>query len=192
METKTKILIGVLIVGVILIGGWRVWNRYFRPVGISGTPLLPKIPIAPVRLTTDKTEYEQGEKMKIIINNNRNNRIYLLLEQDIYAEPIKIGIEKYENGSWASPLPPFALFSKNQKCGPFGQGPRGGCEKIEPQEKLEIEKSLYYSKCVDGQPKQFSFPPGRYRLKIGIGEKCWAGTGKEAPNIIYSNEFTIK
>ena len=76
METKIKILIGVLIVGVILIGGWWVWNRYFRPVGISGTPLLPKIPIAPVRLTTDKTEYEQGETVKVRVKNNLDKPIY--------------------------------------------------------------------------------------------------------------------
>jgi len=252
MDSKIKILIGVLVVGVVLIAGWWIRNGQTikNPRGICGPKGMginydvlycdetcnvdddckftcgcgainkneichdegitydcvdhevkckegrciigKEILLKQVTLTTDKTDYEEGEEMKIVINNKRDKPIYLLLEGDIYADPIKIEIERHENGSWVSALSPFTLFSKNQKCGPFGQGPRIGCEKIEPQEKLEIEKSLYYSKCVDGQPKRFSFPPGRYRLKIGIGEKCWAGTAKEAPNIIYSNEFTIK
>jgi len=240
MKLKIKILIGVLVVGLILIGGKLIWNLSTCRDICYGNKVQPQVPTAfgfdcasidilacskkcgaecethkdclegficnfencrcisetksekQVTLTTDKTEYEEGEEMKIVINNKRDRPIYLLLEEDVYADSIKIEIERHENGSWVSALSPFTLFSKNQKCGSFGQGPRIGCEKIEPQEKLEIEKSLYYSKCVDEQPKQFSFPHGRYRLKIGIGEKCWAGTGKEAPNIIYSNEFTIK
>jgi len=36
MDSKIKILIGILVVGVLLIGGWWIWNSYFEKISVDG------------------------------------------------------------------------------------------------------------------------------------------------------------
>ena len=37
MTTKTKILAGVLVMGIVLIGGWWIWNSYFEKISVNKT-----------------------------------------------------------------------------------------------------------------------------------------------------------
>lgn len=147
-----------------------------------------------VTLTTDKIEYEQGEKMKITIENKREIPIYLEKESYTYSDEIyQMKIEKYENILWNTT---GYAFSDQIRCMPGEQGPVIACVEMKEGEKLERVKSLSYLKCVGEFPQmkseEFPLPLGRYRLKINFGEKCWAGTGYVAPSIIYSNEFIVR
>lgn len=85
MRFKFKVgLIGVLVVGILLAGGWWVWSN--RP--------LPKVsppPEAEATITTDKTEYKQGEKIKAELN--FDGIIYEWGESGW-------SIQKLENNSW--------------------------------------------------------------------------------------------
>ena len=66
--SRNKIfLIGILVIGIVLICGWLVWNSQIEPNLISQ-----------VIITTDKTEYEQGEMLKVTVRNNQTKSIWFM------------------------------------------------------------------------------------------------------------------
>ena len=179
MTTKTKILISILAVGIILIAGFLIWNNYFRPIPISGTPFLPQIPISKVTITTDKTEYEFGEIVEIRIENNLEKFIFL---DGCNPKPYGCNpytIEKKIKNEWT-------LY----KIGCFMEG----VSKVINSNKIEKFKLSVF---------QNDEQAGNFRLKIDYSINCdYNLQGKEkieylkqlSGNIftIFSNEFTIK
>ncbi len=163
------------------------------------TDLSPPLETEKVTITTDKTEYEAGEDMKITIENRKDSSVYIEMEEFSRSSHIyKMEIQKYENNSWKTTYYPF---SERIKCAPGGQGPAIGCIEIKQGAKLERLKTLNYLKCVGNlnitteefpQMQAKELPSGKYRLKINIADKCTAGTPDKKPTFTYSNEFTIK
>ncbi|MCK5466670.1 hypothetical protein KAI56_04240 [Candidatus Parcubacteria bacterium] len=129
-----------------------------------------------VSITTDKMEYEQGEEVKITINNNSDK------EQRISYPAYSI--ERFESNNWIEIKQIWC------PCGAY-------CEEVEwlfikPKDKLEYEWNQQESWCgrVELLWGDFSHQvqSGRYRIKsmkIGLPDP-------ENYKTIYSNEFTIK
>ncbi|MCK5123407.1 MAG: hypothetical protein KAQ87_04660 [Candidatus Pacebacteria bacterium] len=129
-----------------------------------------------VIITTDKIEYEQGENVKIAIENNSDK------EQKISYPPYVI--ERFENNNWAEIKQIWC------PCGAY-------CEEaewlfIKPKDKLEYEWNQVKSWCgnINGFWGEFSSQVqfGKYRIKsIKIGFP-----DPESYETVYSDEFTIK
>ncbi|OQX54290.1 MAG: hypothetical protein B5M48_01435, partial [Candidatus Omnitrophica bacterium 4484_213] len=66
MNSKTKIFVGILVVGIVLIGGRQAWSEQISPETQKQ-----------VTITTDKTEYEQGETVKVVLKNNLDKPVFL-------------------------------------------------------------------------------------------------------------------
>ena len=123
-----------------------------------------KIPEEQIIITTDKPEYEQGEIVKMIINNNLNQNIY-------YYENIYCYLEyKKENEIW------ILSRAVNMPC------LRGEVKEIKNNE------VVYFSIDFDEDGFTHYFGGGKYRIAFNYGtDKNITSSG-----IIYSNEFTIK
>ena len=131
-----------------------------------------------VIITTDKTEYEQGEMIKITIENNSDK------EQKVSYPPYII--EEFKNNNWIEIKQIWC------PCGVF-------CEEVEwlfikSEDELEYEWNQQKSWCNDLEfltyPETISAQVsiGKYRIKsIKIGFP-----DSENHETIYSNEFTIK
>jgi len=132
-----------------------------------------------VIITTDKMEYEQGEVVKITINNNSN------ITRKISYPPYFV--EKFENNNWIEIKQTWCT------CGAL-------CEEMEwllmePKDKLEYEWDQQESWC--------SYAGGNWSLSEEISNQVQSGRYRiksikiDLNNIynrqtIYSNEFTIK
>ena len=133
---------------------------------------LEKLKKEMVTITTDKTEYEQGEKIKMIIENNLNQSIWYIeqlgeiFDHCFLKLPSKV--QKLENGKWKDIELPH-------KC----------CDvmcRIAPPIKLKLE-----SKTQKELELKIS-SSGTYRLKFVY----YLSNNTNQPNYVYSNEFTIK
>jgi len=131
-------------------------------------------PSQKVNIITDKTEYGQGETVKIIIENNAKS------EEEICTPSLIYTIERYNQGKWD------AIRMVSCPCDAL-------CDlainlTLEPGERLSYEWDQAETWCSD-PIKDFSetiseqVPAGRYRVRIDVSEGC---------NPIYSNEFAIK
>jgi len=168
MTTRIKILIGILVVGIILIGAFWIWNEYFRPVPISGTPSLPKIPI--VTITTDKTEYEQGDRISVIITNKT--------EDNIFYSSFPFILYKYENDKWEIFLYPW----REELMEPQVEDFENLMIEVLPETKANTSKE--FSGLIN--TKWMSL--GRYKIEF----KYTFDSDEEENDTIFSNEFTIK
>jgi hypothetical protein len=145
-----------------------------------------------VTIATDKTEYEQGEEVKVTVFNG--------LDFSIYADFWKGSwiVLQYQDGQWKE------IFYGSQKTLPTcicGKYPGGECPEWEaPQEKFdEIKPSekviwVWDQKILKGTDNGCSIwvnaSPGKYKVKfrhfytLDPNEREWEK--------VYSNEFTIK
>ena len=134
--------------------------------------------IGEVVITTDKMEYEQGEEVKIIIENNSDQ------EQKISSPPYVV--EKFENDNWVEVKQVWC------PCNGFCYDAFGPLS-IKSKDKLEHKWNQQESWCSDRSmpsSKEISnqVQLGRYRIKsikINLDDK-------DNKQTIYSNEFTIK
>jgi hypothetical protein len=184
-DKKKWIWIVSIIVLIILIGIWWVWS----------SQIFSKI--QEVTITTDKTEYEQGELIKITVRNGLDVPILYYDNERFW------GIEYLEDEEWKNPeyergggfqltkenindicyirlyerIPPVEMKSYstllqqwNQRICPFGEGDPG-----EPR----------FVKYIG---------TGRYRLIFYYGFEISNEDPYKISNqkTIYSNEFTIK
>ena len=134
--------------------------------------------IEDVSIATNKTEYEQGETVEIMIENNSNR------EQKM-DYPIYI-IERFENNNW--------IEVKEVRCPCGADCSTVGPSPIKSKDKLKFEWDQQESWCDDSVSMIYSkkiskqVPGGIYRVKSvkrGIN-------GTNDDQSIYSNEFTIK
>ena len=255
MDSKIKIMLGILIIGVILVGGWWIWNiQTIQPpenitqselkISVDGnletiadiqlpvdeieakkivkkfceaknpdyvygydmmeevddewripvynvncpcyatvniktgeTNCMKQIPFETqeVTISTDKTEYEQGETVKAILG----------FSEDIYVNPY-IKIYELENNDWKY-LGDWTFDSTQYTC----------CGAISPCEKNTISKSPLEIKWDQKMVKEpLPILPGKPMTKIQVN------SGKYKIRVIYGNqevctngvdtEFTIK
>jgi len=130
-----------------------------------------------VTITTDKTEYEQGEIVKMTVNNGLDKSIY-------YSYP-QLGIERFDNGNWTQIKMVLA------GCGVPGGFPYGA---LSPNAKDELQWDQKEKWCSNPDPSVISdliskqVLAGKYRIKSEIFDQ----NTPENKQTIYSNEFTIK
>jgi|GEM_PF-3286677 len=221
MDSKIKILIGVLVVGLILIGGKLIWNLSTCRDICYGNKVQPQVPTAfgfdcasidilacskkcgaecethkdcpegficnfenckcipeiqseeQVTIATDKTEYEQGEIVKIIVKNNMDKPIWYYDWCTYKCDDVlclcgdSFFIEKKGEGK-------YKAYYSSDSIG------------VEHMSKLiELKpgsKRIYQLELV-------KFSEGTYRLGMyyGFSKNVSFSEG----TIIYSNEFTI-
>lgn len=129
-----------------------------------------------VSITTDKTEYEQGEIVRITIRNNLDNEKWL--HRPFYT------IERSDNGNWIEMR--RVLCPCGALCKPIHHyilQPHGTIEFQWDQKETWCSDSKRISKTISKQ-----VPFGKYRVKSEISD-----TNKyKSKKTIYSNEFTIK
>lgn len=147
MTTKIKILIGVLVVGVVLIGVWWIWNSQIYPETQE------------VTITTDKAEYEQGETVKITLKNNLKESIFSHIGSGTPIFCIEYVERKTARGNWEKLLAqgqyPYVLSSK----------PRDVPKEIKPGQSAIFEwwkPSIF----INETSKSIQAGPGIYRLVI--------------------------
>lgn len=136
MNSKTKILIGIFVVGILLISGWLAWSNQKKP-----------------SITTDKTEYSTDELITFRIENR--------LEQSIYLNPVfSIMVETLtEDKAWiptrTTGFMPCACFPE-VKCDEKRFSHMNEIKRSEPYYSVIIRECFHYSS------ENF----GRYRLEV--------------------------
>ncbi|MCK4729692.1 MAG: hypothetical protein KAT28_00085 [Candidatus Aenigmarchaeota archaeon] len=148
-------------------------------------------PFGEVTITTDKTEYEQGETVEITIMNSLD---FPIIPQAILPDKTKyikflgenygIGfIERFEEGTWIGVEPIW-------RCGNSCFVECNYKHLFEPGEKrvFEWNQTILICDKVNRTEKVKVVGAGKYR----IGSAVWLGQDAEIYKTIYSNEFTIK
>ena len=208
MNSKIKILIGVLVVGILLIAGFSIW-LFKQPINKScenlneeeciKNPKCEPIYIYPivggkqyvgckkkyiepevkqVTLTTDKTEYAKGEAIKIILRNNLDKSIWYLNGHKLCSD-IDKGYRIYQ--------------FLNEKW--VDVTPPADCPAVESAglpifKELSPNDSVIFtwdSKIFDKVKGSTEAPPGKYKFLMFYKEDEKAEKLKKA----YSNEFII-
>ncbi len=182
MDKRIKILIGILALGIILIGGFWIWNNY-QPIEESEEQQ--------VTIITDKTEYEQGEEIKITIKNNLEKGIYF---HTSFIMPFStIFLEGYKDGKW--------LDCDELNCNIYGLAFVAGDQS--PYIKMKTATRLvpgdefsFTTWWTVGEDLNFTVAE-KYRFRLEYySEKISKRTTWEEfrtlENAAYSNEFTIK
>ena len=169
-----KTLLAVIIftgVGTIIVGGGLLIGKYYK----NQDNRFIKPAIQEVIITTDKTEYEQGEAVKITVENDTDKKVR------IYT-PL-LGIERFDNDNWV--LVNMAL----GMC-----GVTGGLvyNTIEPYNTAEYNWQQEEKSCntlvIVSKPISNQVSVGEYRVKSVVMD-LYNADNKQT---IYSNEFTIK
>lgn len=160
------IVLAALLVGILAWQCWLVPEYGVPPIRISK-------PGKQVTITTDKTEDEQGEKVKIRLENKSDKSIWYCQWSefscaDAFFLEKKNGKFKYFNipGLRKTPTQPVEL--------------KPNLERI-----YQLSLNKLKEQCKDFSPK---FSAGVYRLGFYYSFK----QGKSYDRTIYSNEFTIK
>ena len=124
-----------------------------------------------VIITTDKTEYEQGETIKITVRNNLDKSIWWIPDK-CTEEPLDLF--KYNKGNWEQ-----IHFSINVLCKHISSE----IAELKSTDSFEFLYGYYW--------KRF-FTPGRYKIRFEYSINKPRNTELEEKTSIYSNEFTIK
>jgi len=174
MMNKKILIIGGVVVLISLIGGILLWKSKFVPN---------------VVVFTDKTEYEQGEKIKVTIENNLNQNIwyygteeyaalYSCLEDYHYA--LKVQKLAKSKGIWNDVKAHYNCCF--MKC--YVKAPE--LKELKPKEKIFGEWNQKVSNSKAGIDVKLA-EHGKYRFVF-----IYYLSNNNYPNYVYSNEFTIK
>ncbi|MBN2014597.1 MAG: hypothetical protein JW778_05410 [Candidatus Altiarchaeota archaeon] len=141
-----------------------------------------------VTVSTDKTEYEQGEEISFTIKNNSSLDVFLTQRRcaddlgDHYQEEQQSSVpflQRFENNEWGDvKWHYFPADATAAKC-------------LRSLECISKVEDINFSRM----PTDFigeSLNPGRYRLKLSFGRSCQRNVGLYDTFTVYSNEFTIK
>ena len=133
-----------------------------------------------VSIATDKTEYEQGEGIKITLKNNLDKSIYFGRETACSEELIPLGflIEEFKNGKWTR------VQTNSLICNGLGQE-----VELMPEKSFEFNWSQEYFIVTDHQVNKDKVFPGKYRVCFRFNFSKEETDYKE---VICSNEFAIK
>lgn len=176
MTTKIKILIWVLVIGVVLIVGWWVWSNF---------PLMGRVwpPKLEVTISTDKTEYRQGETVNMTVRNGLDKSIWYA---DFGCYPWwKLGEQK--DKGWESievllPIP--TKYGEECIACPPPESTEDVLKELKPNS--EISKAWNLKNCKGSIPVFINKENYRLSFAYGFSKDSWND------EIIYSNEFVIK
>jgi hypothetical protein len=186
----------ILVIGITLFRGWWSWNNqaYAEPQEVT--------------ITNNKTEYEQGETIKITIGNTLDKPIWYL----DYPRGLQVwGIEKFESNKWID-----LAYTKEAFFLPIEEGgkelcylvmlerPIGKVAELKPNSEFSFDWNQKI--CRDRTAPEKPFEPlliekGLYRFsfryglstKKAIKPEPWERVVDLAEvNEIRSNEFTVK
>jgi len=166
MNFSKTIWLSILLVIFFLTAGfftyqwWQVKGELPRQLGVT--------------IATDKTEYQQGEIIKIIVRNNLDKSIWYMKEM---CPPSCCLLYKWENNEWKFVGIPFACFVFT------GPGGIGELDKLKPGEEIRKEWNTKEDEFAEPGTYRFSFYYFLYRL---------IKYSKENIIYSYSNEFIIK
>lgn len=187
MDSKINILVGVLVVGIVLISGWWIWNSQIYSETQNE-----------VTITTDKTEYKQGETVKITIKNNlnislRNYDTVVPENSEFYNQFVGWGfIEIFEDGNWSKIEPLWrcgnTCFAKCKLSGGFFVLGSKGTTKF-PEDFRHFEWNQTRLICNPGDIKSEPVVPGTYRVSSTFWDE---NKELDTQRIFYSNEFIIR
>lgn len=134
-------------------------------------------PSKDVIITTDKTEYKQGEIVKITITNNLKESIYSQIGGNTPVFGIEYIERKRLNGTWEKLFAQCRYPHCIYKIAP--------AQEIKPGQSETFEwKPLIF---INGTSETKQAGPGRYRLLIS-----YLDYQKTEWRSVYSNEFIIK
>lgn len=177
-EISTPVGIIIILLIAILAGGILAWQWEIVPEYEVLQLEIPPKPEKKVTITTDKTEYEQGELIKITIRNDLSESIFS--HTDVFC--IEYIERKTSEGNWEK------LFAQCQY--PHCLYKIGGPKEIKPGQSVTFEwEPLIY---VNGTPDTVQMSPGIYRLKILYQIRKGPISERWEWKTIYSDEFTIK
>ena len=167
MDSKTRIIIGILVIGLIFMSGCIEERPETAPTTTTTTiaASMTTIPQNGVTVTTDKTEYQKGEEVNLTVENN--------LDEEI--EFYNVAVEKFNNNEWQQ-------IRFDIEC-------LGLCEKIQTVINSKNNKSFLWDQkdSIESQAEA-----GRFRFKIGVWGPTINYDGLPPMFYYYSNEFTIK
>ncbi len=167
-KTNWKFILILLILAIIVGGGILGYLRDFKKemISISQFPEIKKPErIEEVIITTDKTEYEQGEIVKITVFNQKPTTVfYEICEEGSFI------LEEYVDENWQK-------FSESVFPAIECESTPESLAKLEPKESF-TDKSLEVEELY----------PGKYRVKFTYYLK----RDFSNPKFSYSNEFKIK
>ncbi|MBU3925325.1 protease complex subunit PrcB family protein [Patescibacteria group bacterium] len=132
-----------------------------------------------ITISTDKTEYEQEETVKIIIKNNSKKEFAIYQR---YGGSFSFMVEKMNNGEWKE-----IINTEECSCGAVCEAPQYII--LESGEMIDDgwdQKEIICDSLNNPISKQAI--PGKYRIKIILNPLYKSKNLKT----IYSNEFTIK
>lgn len=194
MRQKGFVPIILLVVAGLVIAGVVAWS-FFQKAKI---PPPPKPSTNEVIVTTDKTEYLQGENVKITVKNGLNQPIYYMGD---LCEPHHFEIERSTDNNWqpverilcvvlgaksdsiSSEVPPQDNLIEKLRKMLFKPKPKG--TKLEPNREInEIWEPLKRTN-LDGTT---FIEAGTYRISFSYGQTASSYNEKT----VYSNEFSIK
>jgi len=176
---KIFILIIVIFITAVLIGGVLIWRYEQKPLPVLSLPTFAT-DLETVIITTDKTEYNQGEVVKITIKNNLERDICYFTPQgsDCYLTPYKV--YQFYNEEWKL----LKTGDPSIICIQVISSPI--CEElIESNKSQEFnwDQGVMENMCSEYEGKgECQIPAGKYKISFKIGD-----FGE-----IYSIEFTIK
>ena len=171
MDSKTRILLGILLVGIVLLNGCIE-----KPDGGTTTTIqettTSTIPNEGITLATDKTEYKRGDAVKITLKNNLDKPVFYLAGLTYCS---------------TNPYEVYQLFHVQGK------------EKwlkvmLSPSKCAEVEGAglPIYKELNAGESIEFTWNPGIWDTTHKISMKYKKAKDAEDLKEIYSNEFTIK
>ena len=155
-----------------------------------------------VAVDIDKTEYKQGETVKITIKNNLDVQLrnYDMVTEDASFHNQYIGwgfIERFENGNWIKVEPLWrcddTCFAKCKLSGSFFVLGQKGAARF-PKDFKSFEWNQTRLICIPGDIKSELVGPGRYRTSstfVNVKEEL-KGKPEELKRTFYSDEFMIK
>jgi len=183
---KKKILIGLgSFLGVLILAGavFGVYKYAQRQIPLvhpeqgRGEPAEgpTPTPTQEVTIATDKTEYEQGEIIKITVNNTSDKPIWYIKET---CPPSCCNLYRWEENQWKNLNAPMP-------CNYLIPPPPGKSYSIEPDELKPMGSiSKQWDMMLEGKISE----SGKYRFSFYYGSSKDNYTEKT----VYSNEFTIR
>ena len=153
-------------------------------VGTGETSCMKQIPFGTekeVTITTDKTEYEQGERIKIIVKNNLDEDIYYPKYEGSSCWKVPFGVEYFIQNEWQN-----ISVGKIDPSNPPYPIPCPQYMALPSYHKLASGAMIDFSWDQQGINKGQAMP-GKYRIKF-----IYVLKDKKQAETIYSNEFTIK
>jgi len=186
MDLRIKILIGILVVGI-LIASILLTNKLVIFENQRGEVITKK---GKITLTTDKTEYEQGEKIKVTIENNLNQNIWYYGTEEYAA--LYSCLEDYRYALKIQKLAKSKDIWNDVKahyncCFMICYVKAPELKELNPKEKIF---GIWNQKISNSKARIVGklAEPGKYRFVFVY----YLSNNTNYPNYVYSNEFTIK